>query len=148
MTPDQRRLRDALASTPARAMAAGAASGRDPEMAPEPGEWSAREVLLHLAATEEQVWQPRLDALAAEDFPHWPWVEPGLLAGPRTSTYPEAVEAFVTRRAATIARVDELDAAGWARTGRHDVFGILDVAAMLRILLDHDDEHLAQIARG
>ena len=148
MTPAQRRLRDALASTPRRAAAEATAPGRDPETGPEPGEWSAREVLLHLAAVEEEVWQVRLDGLAAEAFPQWPWVEPGLWSGPGEATFDGALEAFAARRSATLARLDALDEAGWRRAGRHDVFGILDVASMVRILLDHDEEHLAQIARG
>jgi len=147
VTPEQGRLREALAGTTGRASAVVEAGGRDPETGPEPGEWSAREVLLHLAAVEEEVWHARLDALASESFPHWPWVEPGLLAGPGTGTYMEAAAAFATRRAATLARLDGLDAAGWEKRGRHDVFGVLDVAEMLRILLDHDEEHLAQLGR-
>ena len=148
MTPDRRRLRDALAGVPGRAAAAARASAVPPDTAPAPGEWSAREVLLHLAAVEEEVWHARLDALATETFPHWPWVEPGLWSGPGDRSWDGALEAFRTRRAATIARLDALDLAGWLRTGRHDVYGILDVAALLRILLAHDEEHLAQIATG
>jgi hypothetical protein len=51
-------------------------------------------------------------------------------------------------RAATVARLDALDAAGWARTGRHATYGVLDVTALLRIALDHDEEHLAQVGRS
>ena len=148
MTPGQRRLFDALASTPGRAAAQARAPGRDPETGPRPDEWSAREVMLHLAAVEEEVWQVRLDALAAEAFPHWPWVEPGLWSGPGEATFDGAFEAFAVRRSATLARLDALDEAGWRRAGRHDVFGILDVASMLRILLDHDEEHLGQLGGG
>lgn len=147
MTPAQRRLREVLAATPDRLVAAATgAAGRSPEAAPAPGEWSAREVALHLAAVEEEVWHVRLDALATESFPQWPWVEPGLWSGPGDATWAGAESAFRTRRAATIARLDALAAAGWERRGRHDVFGVLDVAAMLRILIDHDEEHLRQVA--
>ncbi|MEO7664396.1 MAG: DinB family protein [Candidatus Limnocylindrales bacterium] len=148
MTPEQRVLRDAMAATPVRAAELAEAAGRDPEAPPAPGEWSAREVVLHLAATEELVWHARLDALAAEDFPHWPWVEPGVLEEPGTGTWAGARAAHAARRAATVARLDALDDAGWARTGHHDVYGDLDVAAMLRIILDHDAEHLDQIRCG
>ncbi len=144
MTPEQRALRDALAGMPGRIRAAGAALG-DPNAPAIPGEWSAREVTLHLAAVDEIVWQPRLDALVAEAFPHWPWVEPGLWSGPGDATFEGALAAFSRLRAATIARVDALDDAGWARRGIHATFGELDVAALLRIELDHDEEHLAQI---
>jgi hypothetical protein len=147
VTPAQRRLRDALASTPGRAAVEATAAGRDPEIGLEPGEWSAREIMLHLAAVEEEVWHVRLDALAAEALPRWPWVEPGLWTGPGEATFDGALEAFAARRSATLSRLDALDEAGWRRAGRHDVFGSLDVASMLRILLDHDEEHLGQLGR-
>jgi hypothetical protein len=146
VTPQQRGLRDTLAAVPARLAAAVAAS--PPDVAPQPGEWSAREVVRHLAAVEEEVWHTRLDTLASESFPRWPWVEPGLWSGPGEATFEGALRAYAERRTATIARLDALDAAGWQRTGRHDVYGILDVAAMLRILIDHDEEHLAQVGRA
>ena len=151
MTPDQRSLRDALAAVPARlasgvrAMPAAGPDARDPLRPTVPGAWSDREVVLHLAAVEEEVWHARLDALATATFPRWPWVEPGLWAGPGADTFSGALAAFASRRAATIARLDSLDAAGWARRGLHATFGELDVAALLRIALDHDEEHLAQI---
>jgi len=148
VTPEQALLRDALAAGPAQVVAAAAASALRPDESPDPGEWSAREVVRHLAAVEDEVWHVRLDALATESFPQWPWVEPGLWSGPGDATFESALEVFAARRAATLARLDALDAAGWARTGRHVVFGVLDVAAMLRILLDHDEEHLAQIRHG
>lgn len=148
MTPEQRRLRDTLAATPDRVDAVARASSIPPDQAPDPGEWSAREVLLHLAAVEEQVWHVRLDALASEDFPHWSWTEPDLWAGPGDEAYPGALAAFAARRAATVAHLDALDADGWARRGRHDTYGVLDVAGLLEIALRHDEEHVAQIGRG
>jgi hypothetical protein len=147
MTPEQRRLRDALATTPDRAAAAGRDSVVPPTEAPAPDAWSAREVLLHLAAVEEKVWHARLTALANEASPRWPWTEPDLWSGPGDDTYEGALAAFTTRRGVTVARLDALDADGWARRGLHEVFGVLDVAALLRIALDHDEEHLAQIGR-
>ncbi len=144
MTPEQHALRDALASTPTR-LASAAAVLVDPNVPAIHGEWSAREVTLHLAAVDAEVWQPRLDALIAEDFPRWPWVEPGLWSGPGDGTFDGAIAAFSRLREATIARIDGLDADGWARRGFHATFGELDVAALLRIELNHDEEHLAQI---
>jgi hypothetical protein len=144
VTPGQRALRDSLAEMPAR-IAGAAAALPDPAVATTPGEWSAREVVLHLVAVEEEVWQARLDALANDDFPHWPWVEPGLWAGPDAGTFAGALVTFGRFRAATIARLDALDAAGWARRGRHATYGELDVAGLLRIAVAHDGEHLAQI---
>lgn len=121
------------------------ASGREPDAPVAPGGWSAREVVLHLAAVDEEVWHPRLDALVRDDFPQWAWVEPGPWAGPGVDRFDGALAAFAERRAVTVARLDALDDAGWSKVGRHETFGLLDVAALLRIALDHDAEHLAQI---
>jgi len=143
VTPDQQRLRDELAAMPERVAAA--ARHPDPDASASVGEWSAREVVLHLAAVEVEVWQPRLDALAAETFPTWPWVEPGLWHGPGTASFDGALAVFGAFRAATIARLDALDVDGWSRRGHHATYGELDVAALLRIALAHDEEHLTQI---
>jgi len=43
--------------------------------------------------------------------------------------------------------LDALGPAGWARTGTHDTFGVLDVAGLMEKALDHDDEHLASLRR-
>ena len=147
MTPAQRRLRDALASTPALAAAAAARPAAS-DVRPGADAWSPREVVLHLAAVEDEVWHARLDALATDTFPHWSWTEPGLWSGPGDDSLAGALAAFAERRTATVARLDALEPEGWSRRGSHDTYGILDVAALLRITLDHDEEHLAQIVGG
>jgi hypothetical protein len=53
------------------------------------------------------------------------------------------LEAFAFEREATLDRLDALDEAGWARSGIHERYGELDVAALCRLAADHDDEHLA-----
>jgi len=144
MTPAQLELRDALADMPRRVLAA--AGLRDETgIADAPGEWTAREVVLHLVAVEIDVWQPRLRALETETFPVWPWVEPGPWTGPEGATFAGALDVYARQRGVTIAHLDALDDAGWARRGRHATYGELDVAALMRIALDHDEEHLAQI---
>jgi DinB superfamily len=140
MTPDQRALRDALAAVPFRLAAA--IPGARPVPA---GEWTPREVLLHLLAVEEQVWQARLHQLATEAEPHWPWFEPGL-ASLEADAWEAVHEAFTDSRRQTIALVEALDDAGWARSGVHERFGRLDVAALLQRAIDHDEEHIASFS--
>jgi hypothetical protein len=41
--------------------------------------------------------------------------------------------------------LDALGPSGWARTGTHDTYGVLDVAALMAVAADHDDEHLASL---
>jgi hypothetical protein len=108
-------------------------------------EWGPAEIVRHLIAVEDEVWQTRLARLAAEDRPHWPWTEPGLAPGFEGAPLGAVLAAFATARAATAATVRVLDDPGWARTGTHDTYGDLDVAALLRIAIDHDAEHLASL---
>jgi DinB family protein len=137
MTPDQRALRDALAAVPFRLASA------IPSARPAPaGEWTPREVVLHLLAVEVQVWHARLDQLATEPEPHWPWFEPGL-AEFEADSWEAAHEAFTASRRDTIARLDALDDAGWGRSGVHATYGRLDVAGLLQRAIDHDEEHIA-----
>lgn len=142
MTGDRTSIVGLLAGAPARAAELAARAG-----IPSPGDWSAREVILHLAIVDEVVWHPRLDSLLAADAdpPSWSWVEPGLWAGPGDDSLAGALAAYRELRAATIARLDALGDSGWQRYGIHDTYGRLDVPALLRVLADHDAEHLAQL---
>ncbi len=134
-----------LAGFPARlAVVAGHAASSEAIDGPPPGEWSAREVVAHLVAVEGAVWQARLEQLAADPAePTWSWWEPAPVTDPAAATLEGALGLFAAAREATLARVAALDEAGWARTGAHAVYGRLDVAALLGIAADHDDEHLA-----
>lgn len=147
MTPEQHELRDALEAMPGR-LADVARGIPDPAAPPAPGEWSACDITLHLAAVEVGVWHVRLEALATESFPEWPWVEPDRWPLPEGEPFDRALAIFAAHRAATIARLDALGESGWNRRGRHATYGILDVAGLLRIALDHDQEHVAQIERA
>lgn len=112
------------------------------------GEWGPSKVARHLIAVEDEVWQSRLARIAAEDRPHWPWTEPGLAAGFEDAPLDDILAAFASARASTVATVRALDDAGWARTGTHETYGVLDVAALLRIAIDHDSSHLEGIGGG
>jgi hypothetical protein len=123
------------------AEAARAAAGR-PVAA---GEWDPAEVVRHLIAVEDEVWQSRLARLAAEDHPHWPWTEPGLAPGFERASLDDVLAAFSSARGATVEVIRALDDAGWSRSGTHDTYGVLDVEGLLRIAIDHDRDHLASL---
>jgi hypothetical protein len=139
---DRHALRDAYAAVADRLASAAHAAARRPTTA---GEWTPSEVVRHLIAVESDVWLPRLRQVAAEDDPHWPWAEPDRWLGEPDATLDELLARFAAGRAETIAHVDALDDAGWARTGTHATFGVLDVAGLLEKALDHDEEHLASL---
>ena len=135
-------LRRRLAEVPDRlADASRSATGPVPV-----GEWSPSEVVRHLIAVEEEVWHGRLRQLAAQDNPRWPWTEPDHWLGAPDASLDELLAIYAERRGATVAMLDGLDDAGWARTGEHATYGTLDVAALMVRAIDHDEEHLAGFA--
>ena len=137
-------VRERLAGLPDRLATAARAAPPEP---PAPGEWTPAEVVRHLIAVEELVWHVRLDQLATEEHPHWVWVEPGQWLGAPGAGLDDVLAAHARVRAATLARLDALGADAWRRTGTHDTFGVLDVAGLMTVAADHDDEHLASLGR-
>jgi DinB family protein len=135
-------VRDRLATFPQR-LAAAARSARRTARAP--GEWSPSEIVRHLVAVEEEVWHRRLAQLETEEHPRWRWVEPGQWLGAPGASLDEVLAAHDRVRSETLAMLDELGPEGWVRTGTHDTFGLLDVAGLMAVAADHDDEHLASL---
>src|SRR4051794_20756868 len=135
-------VRDRLATFPRR-LAAAARSA--PETTPAPGEWSPSEIVRHLVAVEEEVWQRRLGQLETEEHPRWRWVEPGQWLGAPGASLDDVLAAHDRVRSATLEILDGLGPDGWSRTGTHDTFGLLDVADLMAVAADHDDEHLASL---
>lgn len=134
----------AFAAVPARFAAAVGGMPGDPN-APRPDRWSVREETLHQLVVECVVWWRRFDDLEAGPDPHWSRTEPQLGTEPDDRDATELLAAFASARAATVARVQALDDAGWARTGTHAKYGVLDVEGLLRLALSHDEEHLAAL---
>jgi hypothetical protein len=137
-------VRDRLAQLPAVLAAAARAA---PPGAPAPGEWTPSEIVRHLIAVELDVWQVRLRQLATEPHPHWVWAEPGPWPGAPGANLESLLATHAIERARTLAILDDLGPDGWDRRGTHDTFGELDVAGLMTIAADHDDEHLASLRR-
>ena len=109
------------------------------------GEWGPSEIGRHLIAVEREVWWTRFASILEEDEPHWHWMEPGLEPSLDRATLDEVLARHAEVRAHSVAILGSFDEAAWARTGRHDTYGILDVVGLLRIVTDHDAEHLASL---
>ncbi len=115
--------------------------------------WPAGIVLGHLAHVDANVWLPRMHEMAAADdgdVPTWQWWEPdwvdwATLYGGRPVD--EVAQELAAARTATVSYLGRLAPDGWARLGRHAVFGDLDVVGLCEQVLAHDDEHLAQLRR-
>jgi len=141
---DAAAVRSRLAAVPEELAAAARSAPQEP---PAPGEWTPSEVIRHLIAVEELVWHVRLRQLETEDHPRWAWVEPGQWLGAPAADLDAVLATHAAARASTLAILDALGPEGWARTGTHDTFGVLDVAGLMERALDHDAEHLASLRR-
>jgi hypothetical protein len=139
---DRARLVGRLAEVPAGLATAATAASPEP---PAAGEWTPADVVRHLIAVELEVWHPRLAQFAAEDHPHWPWVEPGPWPGEPRASLDQLLQVYAAARGTTVASVAALDDAGWARTGTHATFGELDAVGLMTRAIDHDEEHLASL---
>ena len=132
-----------LAGFPARLEAAAIPASAEPTTAD--GEWGVAEIVRHLIAVEAEVHQRRQADLATLEDPRWTWTEPGVAPGYDEASIEDILAAFAGARAKTVATVNALDDAGWQRQGTHATFGVLDAGGLVRLAIDHDEEHLATI---
>jgi DinB superfamily len=131
-----------------RAMAGIAADERD--WRPAPGEWSAREVVHHLADSET-ISGVRLRRLLIEDNPVIQGYDEADYA--RRFRYQErpwepALRAFEAARATTGQLLESMTDADWRRTGTHSESGAYSAERWLRIYADHGNVHADQIRKN
>lgn len=112
---------------------------------PAPNEWSASETVQHLIDAEITVLQPQLELVLREDFPFISKIDLEQLAAERPADAPAAraaLEALVTARQHTLARLRALNHADWNRPARHAIFGPTTLRELVSFTLDHDWKHL------
>lgn len=117
---------------------------------PQPGEeWTARQVVHHLADSESMAYI-RLRRLIAEDDPVIHGYDEPEWA--RRLHYDRPIESSVAVvravRAASLQLLAALTPAEWARTGTHSESGSYSVERWLEVYADHTHEHADQIRRA
>jgi hypothetical protein len=115
-------------------------------------DWPPATVVGHLSQVDQQVWLPRLEQMVSSQVvPEFTWWEPDAESTREAfaqATLDEAGAGLLASRTRLLHRLRELDDAGWAATGQHDVFGALDVEGLMVLLLAHDEEHRASLLLG
>ncbi|MEX2554252.1 MAG: DinB family protein [Actinomycetota bacterium] len=116
---------------------------------PAPDEWTAREIVHHLADSE-MTSAIRLRKLLAEDNPVIEGYDEAEFA--RRFTFDRPLEASLDALAATRATsaeiVERIGEADWRRTGRHSESGPYGVETWLEIYANHAHDHADQIRRA
>ncbi|HZQ27915.1 MAG TPA: DinB family protein [Acidimicrobiales bacterium] len=115
--------------------------------APGPREWSAAQVVGHLADAE-LVYAVRFRQMIVEDRPHLAAFDEDAWAQ-RFALLDDELKDTVARwralRDSTLRLLDSLEDADWRRAGVHAERGELNVRQMAALLADHDRSHLDQI---
>lgn len=151
-TDDQDRIAhlDRFASAVA-AIEAALSGATDDELdrRPPSGEWTAREIVHHLADSESMAYI-RLRRLIAEDDPQIAGYDEPEWARRLHYDRPIAASVAVVRavRTASLELLRALTPDEWARTGTHSESGAYSVDRWLAIYAEHSHEHADQIARA
>lgn len=131
-----------------------AVEGRSDEqlaVAPQRGEWSARQTLEHLLFAEG-LFAERVGRLLAEDVPDLAsravWTETPATDGAAAATAESASKLaarFGELRATTLARLQGLARDDWQRAGNHPEWGRVTVLTQAAYFSRHQASHMAQL---
>jgi hypothetical protein len=140
----------AIETTPARlaAVAAGLEPGRR-RRRPRPGDWCVNEVMGHLLHVETVAFLPRLRRMLTEEWPTFERFSPEPWARERDHSlddFDATLAAFQQARGATLAFLRALPAGAGDRPGLSAFFGPVTLAQYATHVVEHDLEHLAQMA--
>jgi hypothetical protein len=116
---------------------------------PAPGEWSLIEVMAHLADLETTLFQPRFRRILAESRPAFAAFDPNAWERERdhrARDFAADLATFTRARADTQALLESLPAGAGERLGMSGHFGPVTLVQYATHTLDHDLEHLAQMA--
>jgi hypothetical protein len=123
------------------------AAGPELDFVPEPGKWSVRQIVAHLADTEIVI-SDRFRRVIAEENPTLVWFDQDAWAAnlnyARRKTS-ESLETLRRLRAENYELLKELPEAAFARTGTHSRLGPVTVARMLEDYAKHVESHARQI---
>ena len=112
-------------------------------------QWSAREVIHHLADAE-MIEGVRLRRILAEEKPLLPWADEAEYA--RRLHYQRPVEVSVAAFGALVAAsaelLDSLDMRQWRRRGVHSLRGEYTIDDWLEEMAAHAHDHVAQMYRA
>lgn len=110
--------------------------------------WGAPEIVAHMGDIE-RVYRGRITEILHQDSAYIRAVDPDALA--RTHDYAsrelaDSVEEFGQERTETLSLLFNLALKDWEKTGIHYKHGEISVEELIERLIDHDTEHLTEIA--
>ncbi len=123
------------------------AAGSELDFVPEPGKWSIRQIMAHLADSE-MVAAGRLRQIIAEDQPRLQAYDQNAWAANldyskrKTS---QALETFRRIRGENYELLKDLPAPTFDRAGMHSERGEMSLKFLLQLMAEHAENHAAQL---
>jgi hypothetical protein len=111
---------------------------------PAPEEWCLADVVAHFGYIEG-LYLARLRRVVEQDNPFEPYLHPDASAHDLSRPLAELLDAFVGKRAATVAFLSGLGQRDWGRPLVHATIGPTRLRDQVQELVAHDNAHLAQI---
>lgn len=139
-------LVQALASTPVDLSVTLNAMGEQAaKFRPSPNSWSISDVVSHLAHVEK-LYLARFQRVLDEDGPLLPEITPDESAHDSSDRLPRLLARFEGARGETISLLRGTPDNDWGRPAVHETRGETDFHRLAELLLEHDVEHLNQVA--
>lgn len=113
---------------------------------PTPDQWAIADVLHHLA-TVEPLYLARLQRIVHEERPFLPYIHPATNPNPTTTPLADLLTAVTRTRQETLTYLEALKPGQWQRTAVHQTLGPTSLRFMVQLLVEHDTEHLNQLAQ-
>jgi len=117
--------------------------GDPPQTLPD-GEWGPARIVAHLTDVEK-LYRGRMQLILTRETPYLKSANPAGETDDAPHELRPELEAFAMERGETISLLMNLALKDWERTGIHDRFGEVSVEDIAEQLIEHDNEHLAQI---
>ncbi len=111
-------------------------------------EWSALQILAHLRASDDII-TPRVYGILVRDEPTFLAFDERRWADVARYMYLEfhtSLQLFALRRNELVQVLRQLSLKDWERSGIHEVHGPQTVFAILTAVVEHEEEHCAQLS--
>ena len=121
-----------------------ASTADDQDWQPDKKQWSFRYIAAHMATVEKDCYQERVVRIAAGEKPQfesyfntgWDFSQFDLMA---------SLNEWAVTRQEILDNVKVLSEQELSFTGTHDAFGTITILDVLKVMLDHDREHLQEL---
>jgi hypothetical protein len=111
--------------------------------------WSVLEHICHLRDIEQEGNLVRIERIISQDRPFLPGLDGDKLAAERDynhQPFDEALESFIGARESNVRKLRDLSDEQVTRSAIFENVGIITLEQLIRMMYEHDSEHLQQLS--